>query len=42
MLNLLSAVAIAWVAIIVLVLGLCRASASADLAVPRDPVTGGL
>ena len=41
MLNLLSIVAVAWLAIIVLVIGMCRASARADLVTRRDPLAGG-
>ncbi|HSO97845.1 MAG TPA: hypothetical protein VLP43_02765 [Solirubrobacteraceae bacterium] len=38
MLELLSVGAVAWMAIVMLVIGMCRASSSADKAAPLDPV----
>jgi hypothetical protein len=41
MLELLSFGAIAWLAIVVLVIGMCRAASRADRAVPRGRFPGG-
>ena len=41
MLELLSIGAIAWMAIVILVIGMCRVAYRADQAVPADPLADG-